>query len=279
MYTKEEFVSDCSELFARCPDNQIEIPGAGPIQLFEPPIIGFASATDQLFEQYKEKEVIGSMFLSPEEWLPGAKTVAAFFFPFSSDVRDSNRETPDQPSDLWLYGRLEGQQFLDGFMQKVRQHLTDAGIEVCVPSTDGRFQAQRELLVGDDGDDFHVNSRWSERHAAYACGLGTFGLSRGLITKRGVAGRIASIVTDAEFEPDERPYTDAYDYCVRCGACIVKCPAKAISLEYGKNNVKCSSYLDNTKELYSPRYGCGKCQVGVPCESRIPASDKGAMPY
>lgn len=271
MYTKEEFVNNCMELFEQCPGNQMENPDASSIQLFEPPMIGFASAADQLFEAYKEREIIGSMFLNPEEWLPGAKTVAAFFFPFSSAVCDSNRESPDQPSDLWLYGRIEGQQFLNGFMGLLRHHLTDAGIGACVPSMDGRFLAQRESLIGEDGDDFHVNSRWSERHAAYACGLGTFGLSRGLITKRGMAGRITSIIINAEFEPDERPYTGIYDFCIHCGACALKCPVKAISMEYGKNNVKCSSYLDKTNELYSPRYGCGKCQVGVPCEARMPA--------
>lgn len=273
MYTKKEFMNACMELFAQCSGNQMEIPGAGLINFFEPPIIGFASAADQLFEKYKKKEVIGPMFMSPEEWLPGAKTVAAFFFPFSSAVRDSNRETPGQPSVPWLYGRIEGQQFLNGFMDRLRHHLKDAGIAACVPSMDGRFQVQRELLAGEDGDDFHVNSRWSERHAAYACGLGTFGLSRGLITKRGMAGRITSIIIDAEFEPDERPYTGVYDFCIRCGACVVKCPAEAISMEHGKNNVKCSSYLDKTKEWYAPRYGCGKCQVGVPCESGMPASE------
>ena len=30
-------------------------------------------------------------------------------------------------------------------------------------------------------------STWSERHAMYAAGLGTFGLSKGLITKKGMA--------------------------------------------------------------------------------------------
>ena len=160
---------------------------------------------------------------------------------------------------------------LNGFMDLLQYHLTDAGIGACVPSMDGRFLAQRESLIGEDGDDFPVNSRWSERHTAYACGLGTFGLSRGLITKRGMAGRITSIIINAEFEPDERPYTGIYDFCIRCGACALKCPVKAISMEYGKNNAKCSSYLDKTNELYSPRYVCGKCQVGVPCEAKMPA--------
>ena len=68
--------------------------------------------------------------------------------------------------------------------------------------------------------------------------LGTFGLSRGLITKRGMAGRITSIIINAEFEPDERPYTGIYDFCIRCGACALKCPVKAISMEYGKNNAR-----------------------------------------
>lgn len=270
MYSKEELRNDCVALFSRCSGNWTEIPGAGSIELFDLPIIGFASAVDKLFESYREKEVVGPMFLSPEEWLPGAKTVAAFFFPFTSAVRDSNREMPDQPSVPWLYGRVEGQQFLGEFMERLRSHLAGIGIRICVPSMDERFAVRRESFTGSDGEDFHADSSWSERHAAYACGLGTFGLSRGLITKKGMAGRIASIVMDAEFEPDERTYTGAYDFCIRCGACAANCPAGAITLEYGKNNVKCSRYLDQTKEQFFPRYGCGKCQVGVPCEFRQP---------
>lgn len=271
MYLKERFINDCEALFAQCPGNQMDVPGAGVIELFDQPMIGFASAADELFERYKEKEAVGSMFLSPGEWLPGAKTVVSLFFPFSAAVRDSNRETPDLPSALWLYGRFEGQQFLDEYMARLCRHLTDTGIQACVPGMDKRFRKETKPLTGKNGDDFHVDSSWSERHAAYACGLGTFGLSRGLITKRGMAGRIGSIIMGAEFEPDERTYKGIYDFCTRCGACAVRCPAEAISLEYGKNNVKCSDYLDQMKEQYSPRYGCGKCQVGVPCESGVPA--------
>ncbi len=55
-----------------------------------------------------------------------------------------------------------------------------------------------------------------------------------------------------------------------CGTCISRCPAGAISLEGGKNQIKCKEWMDLMKARWSPRYGCGKCQVGVPCESRIP---------
>ncbi len=56
-----------------------------------------------------------------------------------------------------------------------------------------------------------------------------------------------------------------------CRACIRNCPVDAISTENGKDHKKCTSFQDLTAEKFKPRYGCGKCQVGVPCESRIPA--------
>ena len=66
-----------------------------------------------------------------------------------------------------------------------------------------------------------LTSLWSERHAAYVCGLRTFGLSKGLITKKGIAGRFTSLITDLPLLADERAYTDVYEYCTRCGACAV----------------------------------------------------------
>lgn len=223
-----------------------------------------------MFERYKEKKVIGPAFMGPEEWLTGAKTVAAFFFPFTEAVRRSNRESQDRPSAPWLYGRIEGQQFLGAYMGRLRSCIEEGGSRACVPSLDERFQVRFEP----DGVDFRADSRWSERHAAYACGLGTFGLSRGLITNKGMAGRIASIILDVELEPDGRSYTGVYDYCIRCGACARRCPAGAISLKTGKNNLKCNAFLNQMKKEYAPRYGCGKCQVGVPCEACNPASLK-----
>lgn len=270
MYTKESFANLCGALFEQCPGNRVDIPGTGMIELFDRPLIGFAAADDALFMRYKKEEIIGPEFMSPEEWLPGAKTVAAFFFPFTEIVRGSNREDPDQPSAPWLYGRIEGQQFLNAFMGLLLRRLTESGIGACVPSLDERFKVQFEMV----GEDFHADSRWSERHAAYACGLGTFGLSRGLITKRGMAGRVASIIIEEELAPDARPYTGVYDYCIHCGVCAAKCPAGAISMESGKNNRICHGYLNRMKEQYAPRYGCGKCQVGVPCEFKAPAGKR-----
>ena len=122
-------------------------------------------------------------------------------------------------------------------------------------------------------------SDWSERHAAYAAGLGTFGLSKGLITAKGVAGRYGSVITDAEFPVTPRPYTDPFEYCILCGACGVRCPGKAIDVTkgcaLGKDQKLCEAYVGSgITPPHGPnqrvRYGCGKCQTAVPCECGIP---------
>lgn len=119
-------------------------------------------------------------------------------------------------------------------------------------------------------NEYTFGSNWSERHAAYVCGLGTFGLSKGLITEKGMAGRFASIIIDTEMIPDKRAYAGIYDYCTMCGACVRRCPAGAISKENGKNHNICNEWLQKMGKKYAPRYGCGLCQTKVPCESRIP---------
>ena len=270
MYSKAEFINDSRALFAEMEGNLVSIPEIGDTILYEEPLIGFAAASDELFEIYRRPEVIGPHYFSPAEWLPSAKTVVSFFFPFSDAVRISNRKDKTEPSVEWLYGRIEGQKFSAAFMEAVKQMLEEKGISVCVPSSDERFGVKFEETNTGPDSDFHADSRWSERHAAYACGLGTFSLSRGLISEKGIAGRYASLILLEEWEPTARRYTGTDDYCIRCGACVRNCPVQAISLEHGKNNMRCNAHIEKMKEKFAPRYGCGKCQVGVPCEHRAP---------
>ena len=53
------------------------------VRMFDAPIVGFGSAEDALFETYKDPSVIGPWHMSPEEWLPGAKSIVSLFFPMS----------------------------------------------------------------------------------------------------------------------------------------------------------------------------------------------------
>lgn len=92
---------------------------------------------------------------------------------------------------------------------------------------------------------------------AFVCGAGTFGVSKGLITAQGMAGRFTSLITELELHRDRRDYQDFYEYCIECGACIRKCPAQAISLENSKNHQIYAQYLETIKARYV-HYGCGK---------------------
>ncbi len=243
------------------------------VTIFDRPLVGIASAGDPLFLRFKtDPEAIGDGFLLPEEWLPGAVSVVSLFFPYTDDMRSRERANlhPTEPSEAWLYARVEGDDYIQRFMAALRDRLAEAGVSVCVPKLDPRMTYVRLPTVSGGAPDFHVVPTWSERHAAFVCGLGTFGLSRGIITKRGMAGRLGSLIADLSLEPTPRTYTDIYEWCIRCGECARRCPMRAISFEHYKNNVLCRTKIDETRVTYAPRYGCGKCQTVVPCEYRDP---------
>lgn len=71
---------------------------------------------------------------------------------------------------------------------------------------------------------------FSNRHAAVAAGIGTFGwLSIVMTPDYGPRIRLVSVITRADIEPD--PMLDPIAMCdpVKCGICINVCPTKAIS--------------------------------------------------
>lgn len=240
-------------------------------RIFDAPIFGFCDANDKSFAILKEPEVVGCHFRYPREWLPTARTVISIFLPFSEAVKSSNQEQKIWPSMGWLIGRVEGHQLLQALLLHLQVSLKDAGFETVIPTMDQKFFSIAEPTEELCGDPLSFTSNWSERHIAYLSGLGTFGLSKGLITEKGVAGRFGSLVTELNLEPNKHHYKLYNDYCIECGACVKQCPVNAISVEKGKDHRLCSIFLDKTAEKFNPRYGCGKCQVNVPCESGIPA--------
>ncbi len=234
------------------------LPAHGNLRIYDAPLVAFAAAGDPLFAVLKQPDVIGPRHRSPGQWLEGARTVVSYFLPFSEAVRVSNRGE-GLPSEEWVSARIDG----EAFNNLVRKHcaalLTSLGGLAVVPPH------QEAFAIVDR------RSNWSERHAAYIAGLGTFGLSRSLITEKGTAGRFGSVVTTLEIEPTQRSAVTHHDACPflvdgGCGACISRCPSGAITRE-GKNTAACSDYLDKVvRPRFNPRYGCAKCQTGVPCE-------------
>lgn len=242
------------------------------LKMFEQPSCFIASATDPLFEVLKSDQGMGEYFTCPKEWLPTAKTVIAIFLPFTKAVKVAN-SMAEEPAEEWLHARLEGQVYIDKLTAYLRDELLELGYKTVAPSLDERFWSKTKFNPQTAHPDVAYTSNWSERHVAFVCGAGTFGLSKGLITAQGMAGRFTSLITELELPRDRRDYQDVYEYCIECGACIRKCPAQAISLENGKNHQICAQYLEEIKARYAPYYGCGKCQVGVPCGDKIPSKN------
>lgn len=252
-------------------------PELAGMRIYGPPLAGFAQARDPMFQALRREEAVGPQMLTPEQWLPGARSVVSLFLPFTREVRESNRAGGGDPSPQWLHGRIQGQEMVRALCLHLRDLLEAEGTQSVVPGADPRFRAVgRPSPQGEEPWQRRgFTSTWSERHAAYVCGLGTFGLSRGLITARGTAGRFGSLVTAAPFPATKRWYSGLYDACTRCGGCVRRCPAGAISLEGGKDHMACAAYLDTLRQKYAPYYGCGKCQTGVPCEACAPGRGGG----
>lgn len=244
------------------------------LTMFEPPLVGCGSADDPLFDVFLLETVIGPCHKKPSEWLDGAKSVVSLFFPFSEAVRRSNR-CSGLCSLEWLHGRIEGQAYMISFTKALAKALNEQGFRTCIPACDNRFFCVTGGKPSDGSplqDPGIYRSNWSERHVAYLCGLGTFGLSKGLITEKGMAGRLSSLITDLPLEADTRPYAEPYAYCLHCGKCIPRCPVNAISLEKGKDHTLCGPHVDSTHRY--GKYGCGLCQAGVPCEAENPTHAK-----
>jgi epoxyqueuosine reductase QueG len=262
------------------PDNRF--PESGQ-PYFDEPLVGFAAAADPLFSQYKT--IIGGFHMTPAEIMestygPGigkAATVICWILPITRKTRESNRREERMPSLDWAMTRAHGERF----NTLLRMHLVELirylGLQAVAPLLSGMWRPVKEPPAG-------MASTWSERHAAYAAGLGTFSLSDGLITAKGIAHRCGSVITEELITPTPRSYPDPWSNCLYfregdCGLCIGRCPARAISRQ-GHDKERCQDYLYGTLrksagDLYGTmETGCGLCQTRVPCESRIPPGKK-----
>jgi epoxyqueuosine reductase len=277
--TTETIRKEIERMVDEDPRNRHDAPDAGPY--FAAPLIGFAAASDPLFVRYRKEEIIGSFHLSPQEFFedafgensfPGG-TVISWVLPIAEDTRRRNRDCKTIPCEQWAKTRDRGEKFNTALRRHLVEFLTFAGHRAVAPLLSPLWK-----IVMDTQQ--NLSSTWSERHAAYAAGLGTFSLNDGLITPRGIAHRVGSVITDLVLEPSVRPYKDHREYCLffsegGCGACIKRCPAGALS-EQGHDKLKCLSHLAVTMETLGEKLaitseaGCGLCQTGVPCESRIP---------
>lgn len=255
----------------------------GDEKMWDVPLVGFASGADELFKTYKSADVCGIEHWTPAEAFAKAYpdsdftedelTVVSWILPQTEVTKASLRAETHWPSERWCRARIFGEPINEAVREYMVNTLREAGYEVLAPVLQSewtRLENPRQVIT----------SKWSERHAAHAAGLGTFGLCDALITPVGKAHRLGSIIIRLKLEPDPRPYTDIHEYCLyytkgTCMACVRRCTPGALTKD-GHDKLKCRAFLrgpstDYNKEKFGlDGYGCGMCQTAVPCENGIP---------
>ena len=250
---------------------------------WEDPLVGFSNGDDPLYQEYKEHvgpfhwpplEIFSNTF--PEQEIQAEDlTVVSWVLPQTEVTKSDNRKETTYPSERWARARMFGEEANVKLAKHVVATLQEAGFRAVAPSLSPSFKSM-------ESERYIIASTWSERHAAYASGLGTFGLCDGLITSKGKAMRCGSVVVNIKIPATKRPYDEHHAYCPffskkTCGSCIERCPVGAIT-SAGHDKVKCKSYLRTvirdyvTSHFGFEGYGCGLCQTGVPCESKIPSA-------
>jgi epoxyqueuosine reductase len=262
------------------------------IPIFDKPVIVFGKGDNPLFNHLKT--VIGEFHLTPLEvmekyikakrWRYGTKngldnvSVISWAMPICGETRFYESQSDLGGSVRYNHTRWRGVPFAEHLATYVATLLEIMGYNALTPCF-SKFFELREISGG-----WRV-ANWSERHIAYACGMGTFGLNGLLITPKGCAVYLFSVVCDAAFVPTPNPYTSHVANCLfykdgSCRQCLERCISGAIS-EQGRSNATCAKHLGTRqhemiisrgldKDLLGPAPSCGRCSNGVPCEQRIP---------
>jgi epoxyqueuosine reductase QueG len=225
------------------------------------PLVGFASAADPLFEELKK--AVSLKHLLPEDLLPEAKTVVAFFIPFGKAVARSNVRG-EQASREWAQAYIDTNALIGAVNGHMAALIGAAGFHTALTPATHNFDPV--LLI----------SAWSHRHVALVAGLGRFGVNNMLITKKGCCGRLGSFATSLHLEADPRP---AAESCLHraglpCLRCVERCVGDALSPD-GFDRDRCYAMCRKNVEVHrelGKADVCGKCLAGLPCSWTDPVS-------
>ncbi|MFW9895783.1 MAG: hypothetical protein ACFFD7_08260 [Candidatus Thorarchaeota archaeon] len=267
-------------------------------KIFSKPLIGIARGDDPIFEKFKL--VAAPRHMTPSEmWvasgcsdtinLSAQLRIISIVCPFSDQIRKESMKAELLPAEIYSIGRNYANAFKIDVLKKLIGLFQSRGFQATAGMLSEAFDIYEGLL-----------STWSERHIAFAAGLGTFSLHEGLITEVGCNIRLCSVITNAPLEVTPRQSDDPYANCLfynneNCRECEKKCPGDAID-KNGHDKLKCRAYgrkvqLEMIKRLGSvlkphwrrirgeyrevkPPVGCAFCQFGVPCMDKNPMASK-----
>lgn len=219
------------------------------------PCFAYASANDPMFQELKT--VIGEHHKLPQDVMEDGKTVLTYFIPLEKKIVDSN-----------ISGYFASEEWARAYLETIDLiRAINSGLEHLF-----KLHGWKLELTADNRswDPETMKCNWSHRHAAYIAGLGTWGVNRGLITEKGLSGRIGTLVTDAYVEPTRRPEIEAclYKRNGSCKLCVDACPVSALGVPDKYKNWDCKAVTDENA-VHHESIGfadvCGKCMCGMPC--------------
>lgn len=224
--------------------------------IWKEPIVGFADANGSYISALKE--IVTPEHLLPGDFMENPNIVISYYIPFTEELATLNMN---------VEGNLAAREWSDAYnltntmIHDINQHivewLTDMGYRAASPTG---VVFDKKLIL----------SNWSQRHIAYAAGLGTFGINNMLISEKGCCGRYGSVVVDISVEPD-RILTEErclYKKNGSCKKCVKNCFSGALTTE-GFDRKKCFE-ICMMNDAKTGEDVCGKCDIDIPCAFKAP---------
>jgi epoxyqueuosine reductase QueG len=203
----------------------------------------------------------------PHELMTSARTVLVFFIPFKAELAEENHPGK-YPCPSWGIAYEVTNELIGRACDHFQAVFAERGYDtVLMPATSDYGENAEKLM-----------SRWSHKHLGYVCGLGRFGVNAQFITPSGCAGRMGSLLTDADL--GDHPLVSKAELCLHkvgreCLQCVERCPVGAVKIE-GLDRHRCNKRLNFNWDhriqlgLGERSHGCAKCQVNVPCSLTDP---------